>query len=110
MQPDSATEKESREQILSVEPEPRKAILRAIEIAPGGFEMDSLYSEYFLKIALRFEVPAGVGAVNVSRFSNAPAEKEIVLQRGLHYQITDVTRDPDGLWSGTARVLPGGRP
>ena len=56
MQPDSATEKESREQILSVEPEPRKAILRAIEIAPGGFEMDSLYSEYFLKIALRFEV------------------------------------------------------
>jgi hypothetical protein len=56
MQLDSATVKESREQILSVEPEPYKAILRAIEIAPGGFEMDVLYTEYFLKMALRFEV------------------------------------------------------
>ena len=57
-------------------------------------------------IALTFEVPRGVGAVDVSHFSNAPAEKEIVLQRGLSYQITDVHRDPDGFWSGTARVLP----
>jgi hypothetical protein len=56
-------------------------------------------------IALTFEVPAGVGAIDVSHFSNAPAEKEIVLQRGLSYQITDVHVDPDGLWSGTARVL-----
>lgn len=56
-------------------------------------------------IALTFEVPPGVGAVDVSRFSNAPAEKEIVLQRGLSYQITNVSRDADGLWSGTARVL-----
>ena len=39
----------------------------------------------------------------------APGEDEILLQRGLHYQITDVYRDPDGLWSGTARVLPPGR-
>ena len=55
MQLDPKTEKEPRKLILSVDPEPYKAILRAIEIASGGFQ-DLIYTEYFLKIALRFEV------------------------------------------------------
>jgi hypothetical protein len=54
---DSATDAaEPREQTLTIEPEPCRAILRAIEIAPGGVQMDAIYTEYFLNIALQFEV------------------------------------------------------
>jgi len=47
----------SREKVLSVEEEPREAVLRGIEIAPAccGGDYD-LYIERWLKVALEFEV------------------------------------------------------
>src|SRR5262245_33114732 len=48
--------KDFREQVLAIEPESREAILREIEIASKCIEMDVLYTEWWLKVALRFEV------------------------------------------------------
>jgi hypothetical protein len=64
-------------------------------------------TEYTTKpVLMKLRVPEGTPALYVDPISSFPGERELLLGRGMSYQVHNVTRMGDGRWLVEAEILP----